>query len=91
MKYVVIAMIATLAVVHQDFWWWDDRTPVFGFLPIGLAWHAGISLAAGIVGWIAVTWCWPEELDKIEEAVTREGDLSPGQETETDVFSLKED
>lgn len=63
MKWLVVTLIVLLAVLHQDFWWWDDRTPVFGFVPVGLAWHAGISLAAGIVGVLAVMFCWPRELD----------------------------
>lgn len=64
MKYVVMALVVLLAVLHQDLWWWDSREVVFGFLPIGLAWHAGISLAAGLVGLLAVTTCWPKELEK---------------------------
>lgn len=71
MKAVVIALILLLAVLHQDFWWWDDRTVLFGFLPIGLAWHAAISLGAALVGWLAVLTVWPPELE--EET----GDTSP--------------
>ena len=36
-------------------------------MPIGLAWHAGISLAAGLVGLVAVMFCWPDHLDNEEE------------------------
>ena len=66
MKYVVVALIVLLAILHQDFWWWDSRQTLFGFLPIGLAWHAGISIAAGLVGLLAVTTCWPTHLDSDE-------------------------
>ena len=59
-----MALTFLLVILHQDFWWWDDRTTVFGFLPIGLAWHVGISIAAGLVGLLAVTFCWPETLDE---------------------------
>lgn len=65
MKALVISLVVLLAVLHQDFWWWDDVEPlVFGFLPIGLAWHVGISLAAGFTGWLAVRYCWPEALER---------------------------
>ena len=52
-----------------------ERTLVFGFMPIGLAWHAGISLAAGLVGLMAVRFCWPDHLDDevVEEAVAETG------------------
>jgi len=71
-KIVVIGLIVLLAIVHHDFWWWDAKEPlVFGFIPIGLAWHAFISIAAGIVGAIAVKYCWPEHLD--EEHADEEG------------------
>lgn len=35
-----------------------------GFIPIGLAWHAFISIAASAVWALAVFTCWPDELDK---------------------------
>jgi len=63
-KWVVIGLVLLLAILHQDFWWWDDRSIVLGFLPISLAWHVGISLGAGFVWWLAVTFSWPAELDE---------------------------
>ncbi len=59
----VWVLVAVLAVLHYDFWYWDDRTLVFGFLPIGLAYHAVFSLAAGLVWYLAVRFAWPEELE----------------------------
>jgi len=35
-----------------------------GFIPIGLAWQAFISIAATAVWALAVFTCWPDELDK---------------------------
>ena len=62
---LVIGLILLLAVLHHDWWWWEAKEPlVFGFMPIGLAWHAGISLAAGLVGLMAVSFCWPNHLDE---------------------------
>ena len=69
---LIIVLALALAVLHQDFWWWDNRVgdttiePLFGFLPIGLAWHVGISIGAAVVGWLAITYCWPEDLETPE-------------------------
>jgi hypothetical protein len=41
-----------LCVLHHDWWYWDDGTLLLGFLPVGLAYHAGVSLAA------AALWAW---------------------------------
>ena len=50
MKNVVYALIVIMAIIHQDFWWWDNKTLVFGFMPLGLFYHALFScMAAG--GW----------------------------------------
>jgi len=40
-----IAFVA-LVVLHHDWWNWDNGYLLFGFLPVGLAYHAVISLAA---------------------------------------------
>lgn len=68
MKALVTMLIVVLAILHQDFWWWNTADPmIFGFLPIGLAYHAAISLAAGILWALAVRFCWPEGLDDEDE------------------------
>ena len=46
-----MALLA-LVVLHHDWWFWDDGRLLFGFLPIGLGYHALISLAA------AGLWAW---------------------------------
>ena len=73
MKRLVIALVILLIILHQDFWWWDRVDPlVFGFIPIGLAWHVGISLAAALVSWLAVRYCWPRELEETNPPSARE-------------------
>ncbi|QDU88109.1 hypothetical protein Pla175_14800 [Pirellulimonas nuda] len=63
MQAVVWFLVATLIVLHQDVWFWDSTTMVFGIVPIGLLWHMGISLAAGITWWLATQYCWPADLE----------------------------
>ena len=64
MKAVVYGLIVLLAVFHQDWWWWDDSdTLVFGFIPIGLAYHATVSVAAAVLWAMAVKYCWPRDVD----------------------------
>jgi hypothetical protein len=71
-KSIVVAIIL-LAVLHQDFWWWDSRALVFGFMPVGLAWHAFVSLAAATIWLLAVVFCWPHELDEETPAEVQPG------------------
>ncbi len=63
MKYVIWTMVLILLIVHQDFWNWFDNTLVMGFIPIGLFYHACISLAAGFTWWLATVFIWPKDLD----------------------------
>lgn len=64
MKKLVYTMIVVLAIAHQDFWWWDQIDPLlFGFIPIGLAYQAGVSIVAAILWALAVKYCWPENLE----------------------------
>lgn len=65
MKYFVSGLVVLLIILHQDIWFWSDRYLVFGFIPIGLAYHAGISIAAAFVWFLATQFAWPEGLDDI--------------------------
>ena len=54
-------------VLHQDFWNWKKAEPlVFGFLPIGLAYHAGYSILAAITMAVLVKFAWPKHLEDVE-------------------------
>ena len=59
MKHIVWILLLLLIVLHQDFWFWTDDTLVAGFMPIGLAYHVGLSLAASVVWWLATKYAWP--------------------------------
>lgn len=61
-KTIYLALLL-LGILHQDFWWWDDPTLVFGFLPIGLAYHALYSVAAGVLWGLALTYAWPADVE----------------------------
>ena len=74
MKYVIWGLVVLLLVLHQDNFLWDRPTLVFGFMPVGLLYHAGISLAAGIVWYSATRFCWPHEVD---QASAVEGERRP--------------
>lgn len=61
---LLVLAVAVLYVLHQDIWFWRTARPlVFGFMPIGLAYHAAFSVAASIVLWLLVTYAWPSHLE----------------------------
>lgn len=57
-------LFAVLFVLHHDFWWWDDRSLVLGFLPIGLAWHVLYSIAAAGLWVLALKFAWPRHIEE---------------------------
>jgi hypothetical protein len=61
---VAVAVIfVAMIVLHQDTWNWKDATLVFGFLPMGLAYHAGYSLLSALVLAGLVRFAWPAHLE----------------------------
>jgi hypothetical protein len=59
-----VALVASLYVLHQDLWFWRVSQPlVFGFMPIGLFYHAAFTLACAAVMWLLVTRAWPAHLE----------------------------
>ena len=58
------ALVALLAVLHYDFWNWDDRSVVFGFLPVGLLVQALISLGAAVAWALVVRCAWPTHVEE---------------------------
>jgi len=59
MKYAVWGLVLLLAILHHDLWFWDDSTLVGGIMPIGLFYHACISMAAGFTWFLATKFAWP--------------------------------
>ena len=69
-KRLVWGLVILAAILHYDFWYWGDSTLLLGFLPIGLAYQAGISLLAAIAWVLVIRHAWPEDV----EAWADEGD-----------------
>ena len=53
-----------LAILHQDAWNWDSAHLVFGFMPIGLAYHALYSIVAAAFWALVVKFAWPYYLEE---------------------------
>ena len=57
--------VIALYALHQDIWFWDVAQPlVFGFLPIGLFYHAVYSVAVALFMILLVSVAWPVELER---------------------------
>jgi len=56
---VIVFLVVLLLVLHQDNWFWLDGRLVFGFIPIGLFWHACISIGASLTWFLASKIAWP--------------------------------
>ena len=63
MKYVLAALVVVVLYLHHDTWNWTNKSLVFGFLPLGLAYHAGYALLASATMAVLVKFLWPKELD----------------------------
>ena len=71
----VVALLAILlGLLHHDGWYWDDPALVFGFMPVGLAYHALFSILAASLWAYAVCCAWPKDLE----------DISPGTSKKTE-------
>jgi hypothetical protein len=70
-----LLVLLTLGVyaLHQDLWFWRQARPlVFGFLPVGLAYHAAYAVLASLLLFILVKAAWPVHLE--DEAAGHDGD-----------------
>lgn len=76
MKYALAMLALVVYLLHQDFWFWTDKTLIFGFVPIGLFYHAMYAVLAAMLMAILVRYAWPHELDEIEEELTAKAERS---------------
>lgn len=71
MKWFLGILTLILIVLHNDFWNWAKTDPrVFGYLPVGIWYHAGYCIAASVLLWLCVLLAWPKHL---EDAQPEEG------------------
>ena len=64
---ILTVLVVAVYLLHQDFWNWRKAEPlVFGFLPIGLAYHVAYSLVAALTMAMLVRWAWPQDLAQEE-------------------------
>jgi hypothetical protein len=60
---LALAVVA-LYILHQDVWFWRTPHPlIFGFLPIGLAYHGAFCLASALLMWALTVVAWPSHLE----------------------------
>jgi len=61
---VIFIVFVVLAILHQDFWNWDNGNIVLGFMPVTLAYHAGYSLVAALFWALVIKFAWPTALEE---------------------------
>ena len=72
---ILVIIVGALYLLHQDFWFWRTAHPLlFGFIPIGLTYHAAYTAVTSVVLALLVKHAWPAHL---EEEVER-GDRARG-------------
>ena len=74
-RILLVVAVVTLYVLHQDYWFWRSSYLVFGFIPIGLFYHAMFSIAAALLMWLLVTFAWPSHLEREVEQAQHEEDV----------------
>jgi hypothetical protein len=65
--FILTLFVLAVYVIHQDSWNWTKAEPfVFGFLPVGLAYHAGYSILCAIAMAVLVKFAWPKNLEDVQ-------------------------
>ena len=74
-RLLLVLVVAVLYLLHQDLWFWHDARPLaFGFLPVGLAYHALYCIAVSILMWTLTRVAWPAHLEDVSRrGAQREG------------------
>jgi len=64
MRTRILLILFAYYALHQDFWNWNTARPfLFGFVPIGLWYHALYAAGAAALMYFLVRWAWPERLE----------------------------
>ena len=65
MRLAWFVAIVALYVLHQDLWFWREARPlVFGFLPVGLAYHGAYCVGVAALMWMLTRHAWPVHLEE---------------------------
>ena len=73
MRFILASVVIAVYFLHQDVWFWRTARPlIFGFLPIGLFFHAAFCLLCSAVMMLLVKFAWPLNLDKPASALLPE-------------------
>jgi hypothetical protein len=71
-RLLLSAALAGVYLLHQDLWFWREARPlVFGFLPVGLAYHGAYCLLVGVLMWWLTRTAWPAHLEPPDAPVVR--------------------
>jgi hypothetical protein len=63
-RWTLALIVLIVYALHQDVWFWHEARPlVFGFLPVGLFYHACYSAAVALLMWLLVRYAWPGHLE----------------------------
>ena len=63
-KAAIVSLVLLFYTLHQDLWFWDAARPlIFGFLPVGLAYHLGFSIGSSMLMVVLVALAWPAQLE----------------------------
>ncbi len=66
-KILLFLLILLVYLAHQDLWNWKASEPlVLGFLPVGLAYHAGYSVLCALLMAVLVKIAWPKNIEAPE-------------------------
>ena len=71
---VFVVVFFVLAILHQDNWNWDNANLVFGFIPVGLAYHAAYSMVAATFWAIVIKFGWPTKLEEWADGADAPGE-----------------
>ncbi|HWY74852.1 MAG TPA: DUF3311 domain-containing protein [Verrucomicrobiae bacterium] len=65
-RFLLLLIVVVVYLLHQDNWNWKNSDLVFGFLPVGLAYHAGYSILAAVMMAVLVKFAWPKHLEEVQ-------------------------
>lgn len=68
--YIIWGLVLLLVILHQDNWLWNNDYLVLGFIPIGLFFHACLSVAASATWFLATRIAWPADVEDVSSEPT---------------------